>query len=269
MRPLDLALGSAPDSPVPTPDSWPLPLADPAMYAKEVHVWRASLTASPAELQRMESFLSEAERARASRLLFPERSARFVASRAIQRDILSRYTGLDPAALVIGQSAEGKPRLEHPPGCGLHFNATNSAGLALYAVAEGRRVGVDLEVVRDDRDGQSIVEHRFSPIERGYYRDLPVAERASGFHRLWTLKEAYLKAVGTGLNRSLASFDVMPGPGSRATVSSEREQPDERGEWSVLSLYPAAGHLGALAVEGTDWRLRRFQWRCLCPGTGT
>ena len=80
--------------------------------------------------------------------------------------------------------------------------------------------------------------------------------RTEGFFKCWTRKEAYIKARGTGLQMSLRSFDVK--------IASDEPQSllDERGGlWSLYSFTPVEGWIGALAVRGTDKRVRYFEWR--------
>ena len=96
-------------------DAWaPAPAAGPALGADEVHVWRASLRPPDAVLRRLEAHLSPDERARAARFRFPEHRQAFVAGRGIQREILSRYTGVAPALLAYRLSAHDKPALDGP-----------------------------------------------------------------------------------------------------------------------------------------------------------
>jgi phosphopantetheinyl transferase len=68
------------------------------------------------------------------------------------------------------------------------------------AVADGERLGLDLELPRRRRHWAGIAESCFSGAERRW-----IGDSADRFYRLWTMKEAWLKADGAalfgGLNR--------------------------------------------------------------------
>jgi len=87
---------------------------------------------------------------------------------------------------------------------------------------------------------------------------------AETFFSCWTKKEAYVKACGKGLAIPLNSFSVplttdpLPAPVD-LYVPSKDVFPAKR--WSLYTLRPAPGYAGALAIEGTGWRLRQWQWK--------
>src|SRR3712207_5217786 len=110
-----------------------------------VHVWRAGLDASPVALQQYRATLAPEERERADRFYFERDRTRFTVARGVLRAILGRYLRLEPARLRFRYQPYGKPELdisERP--LPLRFNVSHSAGLALYAVAPDREVGVDV-----------------------------------------------------------------------------------------------------------------------------
>jgi len=248
-----------------TAGGWQAPISDTRLGDAEVHVWRASLVASLPALAARYPMLSANERSRAARFLLAERAERFVAGRAILRELLSRYTGVPPLELVLRQSPTGKLLLApRPDGLPVHFNASHSGDIALYAITTGRDVGVDVEAVRADRDGRAIAERTFSAGEREFLRRRWSADGPAAFYRLWTLKEAYLKATGDGLSRPLSSFEVRIGPGGEAALRWDRSTPRRPAGWTLRRLEPCEGYAGAVVVEGRGVRVRRFGW-----GTGS
>jgi 4'-phosphopantetheinyl transferase len=79
------------------------------------------------------------------------------------------------------------------------------AGLA----AEGRALGFDVEPL-DRSINLGIADRYFCPEEVGWLESLPEPTRPAGFMRLWTLKEAFIKATGRGLGQDLATFWFTP-----------------------------------------------------------
>jgi phosphopantetheine--protein transferase-like protein len=146
----------------------------------------------------------------------------------------------------------------------LKFNLSHSAGLALVAIATASKVGVDLEHIREQSDSADIARRFFSAAEVDYLMALPSHLHAESFFSCWTKKEAYVKACGEGLTMPLNSFSVPLTTDPAHTpedlhVASKDIVPARR--WSLYTLRPAPGYAGALAIEGTGWRLRQWQWK--------
>ena len=233
----------------------PAPPAGPALAVDEVHVWRASLRPDHVALRRLEAHLSADERTRADRFRFPGLRQAFVAGRGIQREILSRYTGVPPAGLAYRLSPYDKPALDGPAAAsGVSFNVSNAGDLALYAVTLRREIGVDLERLKPMPDGIDIAQRFFSAPENESFTAVPEGERDLAFFQCWTRKEAYIKAVGEGLSMPLDRFDVSFLPGQPARLLATRGDPGEAGRWTMVELHPGPGYVGALVVEGGGWR---------------
>jgi 4'-phosphopantetheinyl transferase len=245
---------------IPPAPEWCLRPVALTLDENEVHVWRAGLdarTVGPALWQ----LLSSDEQARADRFFFPRDRERFITARGTLRQILATYTGLPPDRLQFLYSSHGKPALI--PECGgemLRSNLTNSHGLALYAVARERVLGVDLEYIRPEVADEPIAERFFAPREVARLRGLPPDQQVEAFFNCWTRKEAYIKAHGLGLSLSLQDFEVSLLPGEPAALLCTVRDPCEAARWSLHSLAPGPGYVGALAVAGTGCRIRCWQW---------
>jgi 4'-phosphopantetheinyl transferase len=195
-----------------------------------VELWRLDLGLTATELAQCWGALSEHDRARADKLSAPQVRRRFVAARGGLRQMLAGYVGVDAAALVLTGGAHGKPML---PG-GPSFSLSHSGDLALCAVVWGRSVGVDLEQVRPIPEADSIAAGWFGPLDRVTYRAIgDPGQRQQIFLRLWTRREAYLKAQGVGITGKGPPEDI------------------DLGRWEVRELHPGEGFVGALVWERT------------------
>jgi 4'-phosphopantetheinyl transferase len=192
---------------------------------KEVHSWSVRLDVAPDDYS---ATLADDERARSARLRFEHDRRRFIVARGALRTLLGRYLGIHPAAIRFVYNSYGKPELSPDLSSGLRFNLSHSADLALIAIAADAAVGVDVEQIRPQPDAAAI-------------GSLHLNDQA--FFRWWTRKEAYVKARGEGLELDAASPDPAPPRG-----------------WTLHPLHPAPGYVGALAIEGSGWRLRQWQW---------
>lgn len=182
---------------------------------------------------------------------------RYIRARGALRLLLGDCLGAAPESLRFAYGPLGKPALA-APAIPLHFNVSHAGDLALIAVCQGRPVGVDVEQIRLDYGGEAIAERFFSPGERAWLLRLPPSQQTTGFFRLWTRKEAYLKARGEGIWRDLAGFDVSQSP-------PEPVWPD--GAWFLHDLAPAPGYCAAVAVEGPFGPVRTWGYS-LASGHG-
>jgi 4'-phosphopantetheinyl transferase len=238
-------------------DSWEPSLDRLVLPDGEVHVWRASLDCGESVLHRFEATLAADERNRAQRFVFqPDRNS-YIAARGVLRELLGRYLNRGPSELEFDYGAQGKPALRggSSPNS-VQFNVSHSHGVALFAFAVGRQVGVDVELVRPDFAGEKIAERFFSSQEVRELRSLPAAVQDEGFFLCWTRKEAYIKARGEGLQIPLKSFHVSLTPGK-----TSRLQADDSSRWSLRSLRLGGQYVGAVVAEGKDWQLRGWEWR--------
>ncbi|HEY0170029.1 MAG TPA: 4'-phosphopantetheinyl transferase superfamily protein [Pyrinomonadaceae bacterium] len=233
----------------------------PLLREGEAHVWRASLEPDAPALRRLWETLSADERQRADRFHFQRDREHFVAARGGLRGILGRYTGAAPQTLRFSYDGYGKPSLSGGAGAvPPRFNVSHSGGLALYAVTDGREVGVDIERVREDFAGLDIAERFFSPDEVAALSAVPAGERATAFFDCWTRKEAYIKARGLGLSHPLHLFTVSLTPGRPAALLRTDDDPQEAARWSLVELSPGEGYRAALAIEGEVSSLRCWRW---------
>jgi 4'-phosphopantetheinyl transferase len=239
---------------------WVQSPANLILLSNDVHVWRAALEQPAEQVQKLVQILSEDERLRAERFYFERDRKRFIVGRGLLRIILSRYTKLAAHQLRFSYGKRGKPALVTTGICSnLQFNLSHSEGLALYAITLDRQLGIDLEYIRPTTDVEQLSKRFFCPREYQVIRSLPPKQQQEAFFHGWTCKEAYLKATGEGLTQ-LEQVEVSLAIGEPAKLLSIAEDSQATTNWSLVTLFPGPGYMGALAVEGHDWRLS--SWDC-------
>jgi 4'-phosphopantetheinyl transferase len=237
-------MSARPDAP------WPPPPRSHREIGTAIHVWSLRLDRARPRLTALERLLASEEREKAGRFRFAIDRERFIARRGLLRTILGDYLELMPESLVFGEAEHGKPYLMRAADeRNLRFNVSHSSGLALLAVTEGREVGVDVERVRPDVLEDDIPERFFSPREVAALRSLAQPDQIPAFFRCWARKEAYIKALGTGLQLPLDSFDVSLGPGEPAALLGTRPDPTQASRWSMQTLCVDPAYAAALVVE--------------------
>jgi len=182
--------------------------------AKHLHVWLLSALMNAAERGIYQFVLSGDQRARSDRYVFEIDRARSIAARGGLRWLLSSYTGVPPDALIFQEGDYGKPLVR---GTSIHheFNVSHAGDYILIGITTGAQCGVDIEGSRAHISEQSIGESFFCPREIQWLR-----QTEKGFFRLWTIKEAILKAVGRGLSIRLSDVDVTDIVEGRASMIS-------------------------------------------------
>src|SRR5436309_2198147 len=250
-----------------TTTAMPLTPSRPSSFelaSDEVHSWCASLDVPPETSARLYATLTPDERTRSARFRFERDQQRFIVARGVLRDLVGRYLQTQPSHIRFVYNAFGKPDLSPEFGNRLKFNLSHSAGLALIAIATDSSVGVDVEYIRAQSDYADIARRFFSAAEVDYLMALPSHLYAEAFFSCWVKKEAYLKACGEGLATPLNSFSVpLTTDAAHTPVDLYVAPPDivPAKRWSLYTLRPAPGYAGALAIEGTGWRLRQWQWK--------
>lgn len=240
---------------------WLPPPADLAVTGDEVHVWRAWLDRPACHVKDMQRILSADELDRAACFRFEKDHWRFVVARALLRAILSRYLNVEPDQLRFRTGDHGKPSLTPAfAQAALHFNLSHSDGLALYAVARGREVGIDVERVCPIAEADQIIERLFSASEKAAFRTHPDNSRQELFFTCWARKEAYAKARGEGLFLAPDQFDRSSIPWQPAELLRAHEYSPERHQFSLRNLSMDAEYVAAIAAEGDRWRLACWQY---------
>jgi 4'-phosphopantetheinyl transferase len=240
---------------------WGVPPVTMELGNNEVHVWRVLLDELLPQTGGFLHTLAADEQTRAERFYFQRDRERFIAAHGALRAILGFYLNRAPQCVSFDYGSHGKPVLAWESGGDtIRFNMSHSRGVALYAVARAREVGIDVEFIHRNLEVEQIAERFFSRGEIAALCTLPTDLRKYAFFLCWTRKEAYIKAKGEGLSMPLDQFDVSLIPGEPAGLLNTRPDSDDAVRWSMQDLNPAGGYVGALAVEGRGWSLSRWQW---------
>ena len=145
----------------------------------------------------------------------------------------------------------GKPSLKRNL-CPLdiQFNLSHCEDMVVYAVGHGCDVGIDVEEVRPLPDLEDVAHFLFSPVEYVNLMRLPHAQKLTAFFNYWTRKEAYMKAVGTGLSGATKDFGVSLRPDIHLGVPAIDKE--YLRDWVVHSFTPSSKHMAAVAYNGPD-----------------
>jgi 4'-phosphopantetheinyl transferase len=214
----------------------------------QIDVWyQITECLSDVDIAQAMELLSSDERARFDRFVFRCDRRDFAAAHALLRCALATRTGLPPSSWIFLNDCRGKPFLAPgQPEC--EFNIAHTTGLVACALAKTGNVGIDVESVDRVANSEEIARKYFSEREVLALQECKGVEHQTRFIELWTLKEAYLKAIGTGLSDRLNdfSFELIGSSGLRFNSLSGTGHTN----WHFALFAPSEGHRMAVAICG-------------------
>lgn len=218
---------------------------------EEVHVWSAFTDDARAlgATARFESWLSDDEVERYRRFRRAEDRELFLYTRATLRHALSQYADVEPERWRFVTAHGGRLELDSPfDALGLRFNVSHTPGLVACLVSDTVDGGVDVEGVGRASDVSKLAAIVCSSAEIEEMESLSADAADSRFYELWTLKEAYVKARGTGLKLPLNRVGFTGGRHAPITVTFDSPVEDDSQQWQFALWRPSPRHQGALAL---------------------
>ena len=198
-------------------------------------------------MPRLYAFLSAEEQAKADRFVQAHDRDAYVAAHALTRKTLSDFYARAPQDWRFVFNAQGKPRVDaQDDSARLSFNLSHTQGFVALAVALDRDVGVDVERMAPARADKDVARHLFAASEYAAFLNAPEAERAEAFFDFWTLKEAYIKAVGLGVALPLQDFAFTREP---LRISFAAALDDIASRWIFRRFRPSPNVAMALAAR--------------------
>lgn len=214
----------------------------------QLAVFRVALSEGEAVLPYLRGLLSPDELERAARYRRPDDQLRFSCARGLLRVLLGRYTNQSPDRIDLVPGLNQKPELTWP--MGWYFNVSHSGNWLLIAIGKVQ-VGVDLEWANSDFSFHDLLPSSFSPAEQRYIASCPDARL--GFYRLWTRKEALVKATAKGMADALDRVPSLTG-----THPTDAQSIGQGGRWVVSSFILADGYPAAVAYEEGEGLISQF-----------
>ena len=215
-----------------------------------IDVWLLDLTILDEDWH----LLSCDESERAHRIVIKDKRNQKAAARVKLRRILSRYVNTDPKNLNFEYGEHGKPNL--PSKFNTNFNLSHSEKIGIVGVTKDVRIGIDLERLRPGRDLPGLAQRFFSLEENMALHNLTEPERITAFYRAWTSKEAYLKALGTGLSFPSNKFTIdYTNDGSERIINTDMPG-DDPSVWYFSDVTINTEFVATVCFEGPERPIR-------------
>ena len=169
-------------------------------------------------------------------------------TRSLLRILVGRYTNQNPLAIRLTKSSRNKPELSN--NLGWYINATHSGNWILLAIGK-YSVGIDVEEIKPGFTFTDVIPFSFSTQERQY---IEADEKAiARFYELWTRKEAFVKAIGSGIDETFFQVPALTGFHKWETTKFA-----SAGEWTIDSFYVAEGYPAAIAYNCSPGHLQFY-----------
>jgi len=227
----------------------------------EVHLWLIRFRPDKEEIEELLTVLSGEEKERAAHYHFDKDRDRFIFAHGYLRILLGQYLGKNPTEFKFFFNEHGKPHIRAADGSSpFRFNVSHSADLSLLGVTRKQEIGVDLERIRPDFSYDEIIRQFFSAQEIARIHAQPEALKRESFYRFWTLKEACLKAQGTGLSESLSRVQDLSIKNNRLIFPAGGRERKAGYRCFARQFFPEVGYVATVVVCGRVSRVEYFEW---------
>lgn len=170
----------------------------------EIHIWKIQWRELETFWEQHKSLLEKGECQKAEHYHFYEDKMRYLAGKIAVKMLLKEYSGVDK--IVLSKGKYGKLYWKAPPGQrGITFNLSHSGEWVLAIFAYQQAVGIDVQKMGGITEYMEIAENFFAAEEA---EEIQKSGSVDRFYQYWAAKEAYLKALGIGLNRGMGFFSV-------------------------------------------------------------
>ena len=196
-------------------------------------------------------WLDATEQQRLRRFVAARPRRDFALCRAALRALLCGHLDCENAQLSFGDSDRGKPfALVDAAPAAIDFNISHSGAHALIAVTRAGRVGIDVEDRALRRNIDAAAALTFAAAELAELAAAGEACRTRLFYRIWTMKEALIKALGTGFTTDPSQFEVPPALRQGARRTTWRFPQLSAAQWQLENL----GNADFAAAVATELR---------------
>ena len=196
----------------------------------QIEIWHHDLNFIP---ENYEKVLNKEEMQKASKYKFDIHRKHFIASRCFQRNILSRYLGLNASDIIFNYTKHGKPYVENT---NISFNLSNSGEMASIAISNNIVLGLDIELHKEIDDLNAIAKNFFSSREYAKFFKITPENKVKCFYEIWTRKESFIKAIGEGLSYPLDKFEVSFDNDNPPRIKTINDSAKNASDWHLKSF---------------------------------
>jgi 4'-phosphopantetheinyl transferase len=230
----------------------------------EIHIWDFNIEPSENLAALYFNDLSEVEKNKSNEIKIKDVKYRSIISKVIAKNILSKYLGININQITFAYNKFGKPtifpNINH---FNLNFNISHSFHMGIIALTKQNLIGIDIERIIALKDMDDIINLCFNDYEINRLSCLRNPSKMMIFYKIWTGKEAFVKAIGQGLTFPLKNiaFDFDNDMG--INLKYIKNYPDSLTKWKIYNFSPQENYTSTLAVKNDSIQIKRFKWNHL------
>ncbi|NCO76739.1 MAG: 4'-phosphopantetheinyl transferase superfamily protein [Cyanobacteria bacterium] len=215
---------------------WNKPPQSLILKDNDVHIWMINIDNYREKINKFRDILSLDELEKANRFSLDKLKDSYQINRGYLRIILGNYLNIKPEEICFSYNQKGKPLLKGEIINKINFNLSHKNNYTVYALSKNN-IGIDLEQINDKVAIENIARRFFCQCEFNYLNNLPKREKPEYFFKLWTIKEAYLKAIGEGLSGGLDNicFTINKSSENIAFISHNHDKKQDN-NWYFKTL---------------------------------
>ena len=217
-----------------------------------VDIWQVITNRDVKDTSALTDILDQAEFARYQKLHHKFQQT-YLLSHVACREILASYLNIQANDIVYKKNQYGKPDLDHNQS--LKFNMSHSHDMAIIAISNNTEIGVDLEFIKRNSSWKKIARRFFSEPEIHFLFNQPEQHQQTLFFQIWTRKEAFIKALGTGFATALSTFDA-----SNEGIIEVLNSTDNSSTWRSKSLEITPDYQACVVQNTSIEKIRYYSY---------
>lgn len=213
----------------------------------EVHIWCTSLD-EKYDYTYLKNYLSESELNKVNRFKIKSDNINAIVRKALSKYLLSYYLKMPIQSITLKYSYYNKPEFS-----GINFNSSHSKNKIVLAFSLNKNIGIDIEEIKYFEGMDQVAKSYFAKEEYEHYKYLNKSQRIYTFFRIWTSKEAFIKAIGNGFTYPIQNFIINPFSGTRMTPIILKELSNQN--WFNKRLQLFDSFASAIAFNGEEIKI--------------
>lgn len=240
--------------------SWLEPPENLNLTSGHIDIWRTSLDISTVKVKGYYELLDSEEKTRVNNYKSSKRSNEFIITRGVLRKTIADLFKVPPSSFQFKYTDKDKPFLKTDIlGVPLSFNISHSSDHALIAMGFERKLGVDIERIRNNVDFKKLARRFFSKQESEALENYPDTSIPSAFFSCWSRKEAFVKALGDGISFGLSEFTVSIHPEQSEIKLETHYDPLATDDWCINNIPAGNEYAAAICSNRPNYEIRLWQ----------
>lgn len=233
-----------------------------------LYLWHAAIAKQGRDAleNRCWSWMNEQEKRRAESFKIASSQNQYIVGKGMTRWLLSEHKDRTQE-IEFATTDFGKPYVEQPISAKRPFNLSHTDGLAVCLIGSNEHHCIGVDVERFDRNtSPDLADRYFAPPEIELLnRVTDPDEKKLLFLKIWTLKEAFIKAIGTGLRTPLCDFFFDDVNSTNPRIKFLQPNLDQNLLWSFHCFEPRSGFVVSTAVgcskklDDLDFKIQSFE----------